>query len=1155
MSLFRGLLASATGAPRQSNGARLLDRLENSTQLEDRREALTEFNELSAAEPSRLIDKGMAVLVGLLREEDTQMTRDVLETLSNLMDPEVPRTVDSDAGQVKALHNASIFLTNEGHLLEVLNSSEDSDLYVRFHAVQVVMKLLACARRQTQADILNQPATIGRILSLAEDRREIVRNEVLLLLARLGEGNAGLQNIMAFQGAFEQLLGIIESESKEEGASSRAHALFDAGAPRPRAIHARAFFTCPAGGLSSVIVHDCLRIATSLLDGNASSSRFFRESGCLQRVPALLKLPMTHVKGHATTATLTCELVGCLLGASGDAPTSAKGSSEGDGAPPSGGGSASSESPLEAVPTPSEKLGEAWRSSAPPLEKPGDDIALTQASLLKLGLPPLLVALCTDAATATDPGLRLQALGTLAELTRGNPSGAAEVLAARITRRSGAETTSESALYRILYTGLRSSSAALRGTTIHLFRCLLHGNGIAQRAAAASLAKPLAAAPSAAPTPVAPDADGPTDKVFDEHSYASLALGTLISDGGSADRSAPAEGNTSASSVWVAGGVLAAVLYRNADVKRMLLRLPVSVSLASADDSSAARSSSTGDATAAAGVLLMPWVVRQALALMRTPSTSRPPLVVLSMLQLLLTWTAESVEATTAFASPLATLPSFLDAFLASGGHGDGNDVYDVHVRGHVAGLLGACLASGDSARDSASASAGGRHGVIVGMLKQRIGLEAYGDAWDGLVASMPMVAALGGATRWSSRKCEGLLVAGKAGLDGAVLYPPEMAALLSTLFTEAHAAVLDAHAQPAHHARGGAVDAAKSASAPTQQSVPIVTQATKTGEEGAIDPAIDSFKALIAEQDAKQSELRDELAQLREQHACVQAELESARATSVRADSSRQQVEELTEAREKAEAAARAANEELSRTSTELDGMAAAYAQIESALGERDAQLRSLAAGGSGGQMQAPEGMHGGGGTSSDSNAASVAVLQAHADGLARDKAALEAEVSELRASLAAVQAAGDVTTQVVRDGEVATAAALADANALQASLHEAQRKCSVAERERDEANEARGRAERGRDEAEAALEAAADEAAAQELTDAAGTRVGRECELEAALAAEHALVAKLRDEQEDMLVVVAEMDHELEWLRGTATRTPGPRANGDSEMFGWTA
>ena len=138
MSLFRGLLSSAPS--RQSTGARLLERLVHSTQLEDRREAITEFNALTAAEPVRLIDKGgMSVLVQLLREEDTQLTRDVLETLSNLMDPEMPRGVAAETGEVKAVHNASVFLTHDVYMLDVLNSSEDGDLYVRYHAVQLVM--------------------------------------------------------------------------------------------------------------------------------------------------------------------------------------------------------------------------------------------------------------------------------------------------------------------------------------------------------------------------------------------------------------------------------------------------------------------------------------------------------------------------------------------------------------------------------------------------------------------------------------------------------------------------------------------------------------------------------------------------------------------------------------------------------------------------------------------------------------------------------------------------------------------------------------------------------------------------------------------------------------------------------------------------------
>ena len=195
----------------------------------------------------RLIDRGgMSVLTQLLREEDTQLTRDILETLSNLLDPDIPRQVAETAAVKpadKVAHNASVFLLHDSNVNDVLNASEDADLYVRYHAVQVIMKLLAIDRPKTQQCVLNTPATVGRVMSLMDDRREIVRNEVLLLLAKLGEGSDGLQNILAFQGAFEQLLTIIENEAQEEG------------------------------GRGGVIVHDCIRIISSLLASNASCCR------------------------------------------------------------------------------------------------------------------------------------------------------------------------------------------------------------------------------------------------------------------------------------------------------------------------------------------------------------------------------------------------------------------------------------------------------------------------------------------------------------------------------------------------------------------------------------------------------------------------------------------------------------------------------------------------------------------------------------------------------------------------------------------------------------------------------------------------------------------------------------------------------------------
>ena len=105
------------------------------------------------------------------------------------------------------------------------------------------------------------------------DSREIVRNEVLLLLARLGEGHAGVQNLLGFQGAFDKLLDIIEAESAQEDAAAGAAAGSGGGGGGGA--------QSSGSGRGGVVVHDCLRILSSLLQRNASCCRFFRDAGAM----------------------------------------------------------------------------------------------------------------------------------------------------------------------------------------------------------------------------------------------------------------------------------------------------------------------------------------------------------------------------------------------------------------------------------------------------------------------------------------------------------------------------------------------------------------------------------------------------------------------------------------------------------------------------------------------------------------------------------------------------------------------------------------------------------------------------------------------------------------------------------------------------------
>ena len=191
--------ASLVGGPRQSTGARLLERLANATQLDDRRDAIEGFKELASREAIRLVERGgIGVLARLATDEDVQIARDALETLTSLVDPAVPD--DAEPSRVAAVHNARVFLgAGPSRVSATFGAVELPDAYVRYWAVQLLMRLLHVAPDDTQAAVLSAPDTVARVMLLMDDRREVVRNEVLLLLEALAKGNADLQNILAFQ--------------------------------------------------------------------------------------------------------------------------------------------------------------------------------------------------------------------------------------------------------------------------------------------------------------------------------------------------------------------------------------------------------------------------------------------------------------------------------------------------------------------------------------------------------------------------------------------------------------------------------------------------------------------------------------------------------------------------------------------------------------------------------------------------------------------------------------------------------------------------------------------------------------------------------------------------------------------------------------------
>ncbi len=141
----------------------------------------------------------------------------------------------------------------------LLDRLDDGNFYLRFTSIQLLAALAHALPAQLQTATMASPSGVSKILQLLSDEREVVRNEGILLLLRLVALNADLQKVVAFQGAFEQLLQIVVD---------------DGGA---------------WNGPSSV--QDALNLIAALLEVNTANQIYFRDSVCFKQLAGLLGLP------------------------------------------------------------------------------------------------------------------------------------------------------------------------------------------------------------------------------------------------------------------------------------------------------------------------------------------------------------------------------------------------------------------------------------------------------------------------------------------------------------------------------------------------------------------------------------------------------------------------------------------------------------------------------------------------------------------------------------------------------------------------------------------------------------------------------------------------------------------------------------------------
>lgn len=133
------------------------------------------------------------------------------------------------------------------------------DFYLRFTSIQILMSLCNSQPFQLKSAVLNSPSGVSKVLDLLKDSREIIRNEGLLFCGALVRGNADLQKILAFQGAFEQVMQIIV---EEEG---------------------------PWTG--QLIIQDAFNLISGMLNLNTANQMYFRDSVCFKQLAGVMALP------------------------------------------------------------------------------------------------------------------------------------------------------------------------------------------------------------------------------------------------------------------------------------------------------------------------------------------------------------------------------------------------------------------------------------------------------------------------------------------------------------------------------------------------------------------------------------------------------------------------------------------------------------------------------------------------------------------------------------------------------------------------------------------------------------------------------------------------------------------------------------------------
>lgn len=234
---------------------RLVDRVITSTLLDDRRDACRALRALSRKYRTEVGAQGMSAMVQVLQTDrlDSEIIGYALETLKNVVsthkfeeEEECP-IVSVNVGE----QFTEMFIKRPEHVGIVIDYLDEYDFRVRRSAIQLLTVLIQNLTRDMQEQILISPMGVSKLMDLLSDRREVIRNDALLLLIQLTKGNTNIQKIVAFENAFDKLFEIINNEGGADG---------------------------------GIVVEDCLILLLNLLKNNSSNQQFFKEGSYIQKL-------------------------------------------------------------------------------------------------------------------------------------------------------------------------------------------------------------------------------------------------------------------------------------------------------------------------------------------------------------------------------------------------------------------------------------------------------------------------------------------------------------------------------------------------------------------------------------------------------------------------------------------------------------------------------------------------------------------------------------------------------------------------------------------------------------------------------------------------------------------------------------------------------